>query len=108
MDWLPLVPDEHAIHAAVEGAIERHGLAADCDRLFGQSRPRWYGLWLHSPLDADRLAFLVNLLAALDIAPSARAAFGELKSGLQTAIDGQLPFHVVLYPRVAWSERRGV
>jgi len=93
------LPDKHAIQVAVEAVMDRDCLAADYDRLFAQSRPRWYGLWLHSPLNSDQLAFLVSLFAALDIAESARAGFEALKKGLQTAIDAQLSFHVVLYPR---------
>jgi hypothetical protein len=95
---LPLKPDERAIHETMDNAIDQLGATATYERLFMPTEPRWYGLWMRSPLVQEQVDFLLAVVAQIKIA-SIRPAFAELQAGLRAAIDSTLPLHVALYPR---------
>ena len=97
---VPLPEDEGRMHEAVERAIERAGLAPEVERMFPATQPRWYGLWMHSPLNTEQAAIVERLLdwvAADEI--GCREVLEEFRLGLQTANANGLRFHHALYPR---------
>jgi hypothetical protein len=96
---VPLPPMESEIHVAVEKAIDRLNLRANVEMNFPRTKPAWYGLWMHSPLDAPRSLLLQIILRS--------AGGGDLDDvrtinqmilGLSTAYEHALPLHVRLYP----------
>ena len=52
---VPLPDDPKPIHDAIERGIEAAYAGADWSGLCRVTQPRWYGLWLDSPLSAERL-----------------------------------------------------
>jgi hypothetical protein len=92
---VPLPADPRPVHAAIERGIE---IAAPQETFDAQ--PRWYALWLDSPLAAEHL-FGTGLI--LDAAPIedhlCRAAISELMTGLNTAFNAGARLHVTLFPR---------
>ena len=97
---VPLPFDPSPVHAAVERGIELAYPGVDWSGLFPVTTPRWYGLWLKSPLAAE---FSLALLRVLQAAPiedhECRAAVKELLVGINTAFDADCRLHVCLYPR---------
>jgi hypothetical protein len=69
--------------------------------------PRWYGFWVDSPLQGERLrnsASLVDsILAGLKVIPMPLAA---LQSAMHTACERKAPFHVQLNPPGAVRDGR--
>jgi hypothetical protein len=92
---LPLPDDTRRFHEAIERGIEREAKIED----FG-TRPRWYGIWLHSPL-WDEALFMAWLI--LDASPiedrRCKSAVLELKAGLNIAFNAGARLHVRLFPR---------
>jgi hypothetical protein len=87
---------------AWDAAIERCGLADTIDTLFLPTRPRWYGLWLSSPLSSEQRAALVQLLAALNDA--AQPEEQEFRRALELAGERDYPLHLQLFPAGAYDE----
>ncbi len=95
-----LPQDETAVPSAVEEAISRLNLRANVAANFPATKPAWYGLWMHSPLDAPRALLLKFILRnACGSESGDRKSTNELVLGLSAAYEQNLPLHVRLYPR---------
>jgi hypothetical protein len=91
---VPLGDD--GFHTAVSAAVDRAVSVAPDDPAV-LTTPRWYGLWIESPLDPSRASFVVRVLASLD-----RGQCQDLRgliAALTTAVECRLPLHVSLHPR---------
>lgn len=92
---VPLPPDPQPVHAAIERGIE---IAAPGEKF--DTRPRWYGLWLASPLWAELLFQTWLILDASAIEDHhCQAVIQELKAGLNAAFNTDARLHVKLFPR---------
>jgi hypothetical protein len=97
---VPLPPCESEVHTAVEDAIGRMNLRASVEVNFPETKPAWYGLWMHSPLDAPRALLLKFILRnAGGGNPEYVRAANQLILGLGIAYEQGLPLHIRLYPR---------
>jgi hypothetical protein len=85
-----LTPVGQHVSIAVEQAIEHMGLASEVVNSFPPSTPRWYALWINSPLSMQQLAVVGPLIAAVGLS--------DLAAGCATALSANLPLHVRLYP----------
>jgi hypothetical protein len=97
---VPLPKIESEVHSAVEAAIDRLNLRANIQASFPATNPAWYGLWMHSPLDAPRallLKFILRNAGGND--PAYVRAINQMILGLSAAYEHDLPLHVRLYPR---------
>jgi hypothetical protein len=109
---VPLPVDESQMHAAVERAIDCTGAADDVTRLFQATRPCWYGLWMHSPLNAEQAAAIEKLMANVAVAETDRKwqtefnSLANLLMGLQTVQQAGLRLHHALNPRGTVSDKR--
>jgi hypothetical protein len=92
------LPDERLIHAAVEPAI-RQVATVEYDRLFRRTDPIWFGLWMNSPLDLERVRSLLAIMKSAAVPEPMAAAFRQFQSGLQSAVVSKQSVHVALYPR---------
>ena len=77
--------------AAAEQAIGALSLGEELTSFFPATTPRWYGLWIDSPLTGERLAVIERLVAALGLA--------DLPLACSTAQAVHAALHVRLYPR---------
>ncbi|MFN0018898.1 MAG: hypothetical protein ACKVP0_11610 [Pirellulaceae bacterium] len=97
---VPLPPSESEVHAAVEEAIGHLNLRANVEANFPATKPAWYGLWMHSPIDAPRALLLKFILRNADGGnPEYVRAVNQLILGLGIAYEQGLLLHVRLYPR---------
>jgi hypothetical protein len=97
---VPLPDDPRTVHSEVERAIERAYPRTDWTTLCIATTPRWYGLWINSPLAAEQLLVRYLVLAAAKIDDSlCRAAVAELLAALNAAFDIDCRLHVRLFPR---------
>lgn len=85
-----LTPVASDVIATLEQAIEQTGTGADADDLFPVTSPRWYGLWINSPLSMPQLEVVARLAEA--------AGLAELAAGCGTSLSAKLPLHARLYP----------
>ncbi len=83
----PVTPD---VIAAMEQAIEQLNLASEIVALFPATTPRWYALWINSPLSLQQLAVVARLAPA--------AGLAELAAGCDTGLAANLRLHVQFYP----------
>lgn len=87
------LPDNPAdFHAAVERCIQQSGHLAE---IFSQTRPRWYGLWMKSPLKNELLLSLSQVLKAVHVESR---EWEQLLLAIDTAKDRRSRLHVRLYP----------
>lgn len=91
---VPIAPDPQAFYAAVDAALERLDLADSDEQIFPGTRPRWYGLWMNSPVRTEWQPLMSALLAALP----ADEALQHLQAALHTLAAARLALHVRLYP----------
>jgi hypothetical protein len=95
---VPLPLDPAPVHAAIERGIDAAYLAADSSKLLPATAPRWYGLWLQSPIAAERLLALFRVLRlAVIVDPDCRAAMEELLVGMNVALNADCRLHARLY-----------
>jgi hypothetical protein len=87
---VPLPADAGESHKAVEQAIDQLGLGDAIAQLFPRASPRWYSLWIGSPLAAEQLEAVALLVAAVGLT--------DLAAGCSAALAANLPLHVRLYP----------
>jgi hypothetical protein len=98
--FVPLLEDTSSLHRAIEGGIETAYPRADWSSLCVATTPRWYGLWIDSPIKAESLLVRYLVLSATTIDDQrCRAAFAELLNALNVAFDAGCRLHVQLYPR---------
>jgi hypothetical protein len=91
---VPLPHDPRPVHEAVDQGFELAGARQE-----PATQPRWYGLWLNSPLWAELLLDTFQILDAAQISdPACRAAIGELKLALNVAFNENCRVHVRLFP----------
>lgn len=101
----PLPLDARAFHALMERAMDERDLTAEVARHFPLASPHWYGLWQHSPLTAEQLAPLAELLSAIQASGIAstdvecQRGLAELQLAIQAAQRHHLALHVRHYPR---------
>jgi len=94
------MPDDPArVHAAIEAGIARAYGSVPWQNLCHVTKPRWYGLWLGSPLDAEHLLVRFNVLAAASIDDAiCRQGIAELLIALNVAFNAGLRLHIRVYP----------
>jgi hypothetical protein len=94
------LPDESAkVHAAIEHGLDRAYGSVAWENLCPVTSPRWYGLWIESPLYAKHLQVRYNVLAAAAIdEPICREGIADLIVALNVAFNAGLRLHVRLYP----------
>ena len=92
---VPLPNDARPFHEAIERGIDMEAKRDD----FG-TQPRWYGIWLESPLWAERLfqAWLILNASPIEDGRS-KTAVQQLKAGLNIAFNAGARLHVRLFPR---------
>jgi hypothetical protein len=96
---VPLPDDPKPIHDAIERGIEAAYPGMDWSELCCVTKPRWYGLWLDSPLSAEQLMVCFLVLTNAPIADErCRAAMRELQTALNAAFNAGYRLHVQLYP----------
>jgi hypothetical protein len=92
---VPLPVDPRPVHAAIELAAAK---AAVVRRLATQ--PRWYGLWIESPLADQGLQEVGRVLESAEVQDHAcRRALAEMMTGLEAAHREKTRLHVRLFPR---------
>lgn len=101
---LPLPRDENVIHAAVEQAIKHLDCQRQINFLLSATRPAWYGLWMHSPLESRRAMLVKDILVVSQWSLTSEGSlasedFSPLLMALESAHGDNLPLHVRLYPR---------
>ena len=97
---VPLPDDPRPVHSAVERGIEKACPRTDWSTLCVETTPRWYGLWIESPIEAERLLVRYRVLAAATIDDrTCQSAIAELLVALNTAFDAGCRLHVQLFPR---------
>jgi len=94
---LPIQPLD--FYDAIERTIETCGLVDEYSRLFSATRPRWFGLWMSSPLAPEQIKLLAIVFEKLTTASDSDKSIKSLLAGLCVARDRNLPFHATLYPR---------
>jgi len=87
-EW-PVPEDLTAFHQAIEQSMARW------DESFLPTKPRWYGLWLNSPLEAEWLLAAFQILELPEICCREQQ---ELLVALNTAYNIGGRVHVRLYP----------
>jgi hypothetical protein len=95
---VPLPSDRQPLNAAIEEVISAQGSA----RPWPPTRPRWYGLWLESPVRGTGLRLRIQALSAVVIKvsePEFSRAIHELLTALNVAFERGLCVHVRLFPR---------
>ena len=91
----PLPEDLDGFYEQVESIIPGDPQIATLSSI----TPRWYGLWLHSPLPPETASALAVLIRELQLSAAASAAGrDELLLALAIAAAGQFPLHFRLYP----------
>jgi len=94
-----LPDDPTRFHAAIDQSIARAYGTNSLENLCPVTKPCWYGLWLDSPLNAERLFVRYNVLAAATIDDAiCHLGVAELLVALNVAFDAGLRLNVRLYP----------
>jgi hypothetical protein len=89
-----------AVHDAVERGIGRAYANTDWSELCAATTPRWYGLWMGSPLRAEQLLVRYRVLEAAVIEDEVtRDGVRQLLTGLNVAFNADCRVHVAMYPR---------
>jgi hypothetical protein len=92
-----VAPGSPELEAGIVEAIERTGAGAEMAKAFVETSPRWYGLWINSPISPQSARLLHQVLVAGGIASVARD--GEaFVLGLHAAAEHRLPMHVNFHP----------
>jgi hypothetical protein len=87
------------VHDAVEQSIATIDAQCRIGQLFPISTPRWYGLWMESPLAGARAGAVAKILSgAMHAEPAADQSFDELIGALEYAAATSRPLHVRHYP----------
>jgi len=94
---LHVAPGSPELEARIVGAIESAGASAEMANAFVKTLPRWYGLWINSPISPRSARLLHQVFVAGGIASMARDAEAFLL-GLQAAGAHGLPMHVRFHP----------
>jgi hypothetical protein len=92
---LPFDSTQQSSLASIEDVLAEPSFASKSQQLFPLTQPRWYGLWINSPLHAEQIELLIDALNAANI--TARE-FSHVHRGLATSLKAHLPFHAALYP----------
>ena len=97
---LPLPADERIVHCELERVLIEPGLGEQAAKLFLPTQPKWYGLWLRSPLAGEALKVLSQAFAAMAIDEEpTRSALQELVGGMHRAAQAGLALQAELFPR---------
>lgn len=92
---VPLPADPRPVHDAIERAIVAAAPGSNV-----ATKPRWYGLWIVSPLGGEALLAVRRVLQAAVVEDAAcRMALTELMTGLEVADRENTRLHVRLFPR---------
>src|SRR5262245_44504939 len=92
---VPLPLEAAAFHEAVERASGAVYAPAEWSLHYPLTRPRWYGLWIASPLEG---AALLERFLVLQAAAESHPQLRELLTALNAAYDAGCRLHVRLYP----------
>jgi hypothetical protein len=94
-----LPEDPSGVHAAIDEGIERVCGSVPWEDLCSVTAPRWYGLWLDSPLWAEHLLMRFNVLQAAIIDDEVcRRDIADLLIALNVAASAGLRIVVQLFP----------
>ena len=86
--------------AQVEILLPRVASRESWHAAFLPTRPSWYGLWAHSPLQPEQLDLLARLLSAcVETGPAAATVFQELLAAVRVAREDRRELWVKLFPR---------
>ena len=97
--YVRLPEDTSAFHAAIEQGIEGVYGGGPWGDMCPVTAPRWYGLWLDSPLWAEQLLVRFNVLeAAIIDDPTTRRDVADLRTALNVAFNAGLRLFVQLFP----------
>lgn len=97
---LPLPEDPAVVHEAIEQATHAAYGSINWSLVCPATQPRWYGLWIDSPLWAEHLLVRYLILSAAVIKDATcRRAVAELLLAFNVAYEANVPLHVRLYPR---------
>jgi len=97
---VPLPDDPKPVHDAIERGTEQAYPNLEWSNVCVATNPRWYGLWLDSPFQAEQLFVRFRVLEAAAIENEvARRGIGQLVTGLNVAFNADCRVHVALYPR---------
>jgi len=97
---VPLPVDPAAVHEAIEQAIPRAYPNGEWSGLCTVTKPRWYGLWMQSPLWAEHLLVRYRVLEAAAFESEVTGdGIRQLITGLNVAFKADCRVHVSLYPR---------
>jgi hypothetical protein len=92
--------DPKRVHEEIERGIGRSYPNMDWSDLFPATTPRWYGLWMGSPLKAEQLLVRYRVLESAAIEGEVtRDGIRQLLTGLNVAFNADCRVHVTLYPR---------
>src|SRR5262245_7945684 len=104
-----LPDDPTAVHEAIERGIQRAYPNIDWSGLCVVTTPRWYGLWMGSPLRAEQLLVRYRVLEAAVIEDEVTGdGIRQLLTGLNVAFNADCRVYIALYPvgRVEGTEWR--
>jgi|GEM_PF-2920605 len=85
------------LHAMFDDLISRRPDADSLNRLFLDTRPRWYGFWSHSPLTTAQQQAHLDVFSALDMLHT-DPQYRHWCDTLRSALTSGLPVHVLLVP----------
>lgn len=95
--FVPLPAESRLFHEGIEEAIVK--IQHQDEWPFSLTSPRWYGVFIDTPLAGDRLHRLPALFAAtLGDERVASPAFAEFALAVAAAAQAERPLHVRLYP----------
>ena len=88
--WLNVDPTSEELHRWLEERVDALGIETELSSLFQSTKPRWFGLWIDSPLSSQQRAVFSKLFGALDE--------DEEFAHFHKALSSQLALHVSLSP----------
>ena len=96
---LPLPDDNESFYAPFDRAIDEANRRSQYAALFPSTRPRWFGIWMESPLNVPRIELMLGVLRCDEVAASLGDEGNRFALALEACVRHGLPLHGQLYPR---------
>jgi hypothetical protein len=96
--YVRIDPDSAELDDALGRAADRLGPTGGLSPLFTATTPRWYGLWIGSPLDGERLRVLSRLLEEASVGWTGVPGGDRLVEAARRAAADGLALHARLDP----------
>jgi hypothetical protein len=93
-----IVPVSPELMADIERILTSKEIGQRYEVLFSPTQPRWYGLWVQSPLGQEHCSLVNELFEALQGQVADQQGVHEMRAGLRAALNANLPLHVELFP----------